>query len=317
MSISINQISSFCQTHVVPKLVDNVYDSSALANILFKKAKKWPGGTYFEVPIQYAKNSNAESFGAAASLTIGKVEEVTKAQFSAHRYNCAIALEGLDLAMNSGSAKVLNLVNQKMKLAEKALIDLFGTDIIGSHSTNDIYGLTDICAAGASTLGGVASGDASEWLSSSGSLGRANGPDSSTTSLTRLVLDKQFNSCKLDNDKPDLLITTDAIWSGISATFLQPNMRYTNGKMADLGFENFKYRTAYAYTDDHVGAGDLYFLNTEHLYFAVFSSMNFKFIPWDKATNSDVHIAHIRWYGGLICDERRKQGWMSAITGVA
>lgn len=315
--MTIDQISSFCQTHVVPKLVDNVYNSSALANVLFKKAKKWPGGTYFEVPIQFAKNSNAESFAAGAGLTVGKVEEVTKAQFSAHRYNCAIALEGLDLAMNSGTAKVLNLVNQKMKMAEQALIDLFGTDIIGSHSSNDIYGLTDICAAHSSTLGGFTSTEASEWLSSSGSQGRADGPDSSTTSLTRLVLDKHYNSCKLDNDQPDLLITTDAIWSGISATFLQSQMRYTNGKMADLGFENFKYRKAFAYTDDHVNSGDLYFLNTEHLYFAVFSSMNFKFIPWDKATNSDVHIAHIRWYGALICDERRKQGWMSAITGVA
>lgn len=324
MSISINQISSFCQTHVVPKLVDNFFNSNVLLKILMEqKSKKWPGGNYYEVPVQYTYNTNAGAYGAAATLTTGLVEEYTKAQFAATKYNVAIALEGIDLAMNSGSAKVLDLVSQKMKSAEKKLKDLFGDHAYGTTPSNGITGLQTICAAdggSGSTYGGISggpNGDATEWLSSSYYSGRANGPDSTTTTITRSVLDKHYNSAKLDNDHPDILVTTDDIWSGIMTTYLAPNMRYTDTKMANAGFENFKYRKAYAYGDDKCGSGDLYFLNSEHLYFAIFPSMNFKFIPWDKAVNSDVHIAHIRWYGQLICDERRKQAWMSAITTIS
>jgi hypothetical protein len=93
MSIAINQISSFCQSYVVPKIVDNVLKSNALAYILFQKAKKWVGGTYFECPIKFAANSNAEAYTAGETLTIATVEQVTKAQYPAAQYNCAIALE--------------------------------------------------------------------------------------------------------------------------------------------------------------------------------------------------------------------------------
>jgi len=324
MSISINQISSFCQTHVVPKMIDNIFNSNVLLKILMeKKSKKWPGGTYYEVPVQFTYNTNGGAYGDAATLTTATVEEFTKAQFAAKRYNIGIALEGLDLEMNKGSAKVLSLVSEKMKSAEKKLKDIFGDHVYGTTPSNGITGLQDICAldeGAGDAYGGITggpNGDAHEWLSSSGSLGRANGPDATTTTLTLSVLDTHYNSVKLDNDHPDILVTTDSIWSGIMTTFIAPNMRYTDAKMADLGFENFKYRKAYAYGDDKCPAGNLFLLNSEHLYFAIFPGMNFKFIPWDKAVNSDVHIAHIRWYGQLICDERRKQGWMSAITTVS
>jgi hypothetical protein len=99
--------------------------------------------------------------------------------------------------------------------------------------------------------------------------------------------------------------------------YLMPYAMYTNAKMAELGFENFKYRQAMAYTDSHLAAGDLFFLNTKHMGLAIMPGMNFKFIPFDMAVNSDVRVAHIRWYGTLWCDSRRHQGWMSEIATFA
>ena len=318
--MTINQISSFCQSHVIPKVVDNVLLSNPLFFTLYKKAKKWPGGTYFECPVWHTKNSNAEAYTAGETLTIAAIEEVTKAQYVAAQYNCAIALEGLDLAKNKGTAAVLNLVKEKTNQAELALKDLFGADVISDYTSatsHPLYGLGAICKTGTTSLGGISSGDVATWKSSSGLNGMSGGPDATTTALTKAILDTHYNSCKIDNDQPDLLITTDAVWSGIVSTFIMPNMRYTDGKMADLGFENFRYRQALAYTDSHAASGDLYFLNSRHLGFAVFPDMNFKFIPFDMAVNSDVRVAHIRWYGTLWCDSRRHQGWMSTIATFA
>lgn len=323
MSIPFNQLNTFTRTHVIPKVIDNIYNSNILLKVLLQeKVRKWPGGTYIEFPVQYAKNTSLGFYGAAASLTTTAVEEFTKAAFAPVRFNIGISLEGLDIAMNSGSAKVLSLVDQKIKAAEKAAKDYFGDSLYGTTPSNTFAGLQTLAAAdggSGSAYGGITggpNGDATEWLSSSGSEGRANGPDATTTTLTRLVLNKHYNACALDNDKPDLIVTTPDIWAGIASTIIEPNMRYVNQNKADIGFENFKYRKAFVYSDDKCGSGDLWALNSDHFFFYVIPSMNFKFIPWDKAVNSDVHIAHLRWYGTLCSDERRKQGWMSAITTV-
>jgi hypothetical protein len=86
--------------------------------------------------------------------------------------------------------------------------------------------------------------------------------------------------------------------------------------MADLGFENFKYRNATAFWDAQAGASDLYFLNENYLYFAVVPGYDFKFIDFEYPTNADRMTAHVRWYGNLVVVSRRSQGWMSAITSV-
>jgi len=320
VAISINQISSFCQTYVVPKLVDNVLLSNPLFYTLYKKAKKWVGGTYFECPVWHTK-SNAEAYTDGTALGIATVEQVTRARYPAARYNVPIALEGLDLEKNKGTPAVLNLVKEKVNIAELSLKDLLGTDIIADYSSetsHPLYGLGAICKTGDTSLGGIASTDVTTWKSSSGAHGISGGPDATTTELTKAVLDTHYNACKADaNDQPDLLITTDAIWSGIVSTFIMPNLRYTDTKMASLGFENFKYRQALAYTDSHVASGDLYFLNTRHFGLALFPGMNFKFISFDMAVNSDVRVAHIRLYCTLWTDSRRHQGWMSAIATFA
>ena len=320
MAPPINQLSAFTETHVIPKVVDNLYNSNVLLYILLgKKSKRWPGGTYFETEMVWAKNANAKAYGANADLAPTAGEEFTKTQYAPVQYDVGIVLEGIDLAINKGTHQVVNLAAQKVKNAEQSLKDLFADHLFNTTQASAFTGLETICATGDTTLGGVsnAAGNALEWRSSSGLHGRADGPDLTTTELTKAILDKQYNSCKLDNDHPDLLITTDALWSAIMTKYLMPYMRYTDTKMADLGFENFKYRKATAYGDDKCDAGYLYFLNSEHVYFAQFSAMNFKFIPWAiETTSKDRWIAHIRWYGNLICDERRKQAWFDRIATV-
>jgi len=319
MALTYDQINSFCQTLVIPKIINNIYLSSALAYRLLRKPKKWTGGPKYEVPISFAKNTNAEAYAGTTQLTVAQVEEVTKTSFSPRQYNVAVKLTGIELAENQGGPKVLNLVKEKMQLAESSLKDLFGTDIIADQAGVKLDGFGLIMKATGSTYGDLAPADVTTWESSSGSAGKYGGPDSSTTSLTKLVLQKHYNSCKVDNDKPTLLVTTDDIFAGIESTIIMPLMRYSDPKMAQLGFDNFKYKSCVVITDSHVAAGDLYMLNENHLYFAVFPNMNFKFIPFSKGIphDYDFQVAHIRWYGNLICDQRWSCGWMSAITGVA
>ena len=319
MAVTITDIIAFTDTHIMPKLIDNVLQSNVLLyKLMGKKAKRWPGGRMYETEVFWKLNPNAAAYTTDGNLAIATGEEFTRAQTDPVQYNVGICLEGIDMAINKGAHQIVNLVAKKMKSAEQALKDLFGTHLFNTTQASAILGLESLCAApGGYTYAGLLRADNTQWCSSSGTLGRGGGPDSTTNALTKAILDTNYNSVKLDNDHPDLLVTTDAIWSGIATTYLMPYMRYTDTKMADLGFENFKYRKAFAYGDDKCAAGDIWMLNSDHLYFAIFPSMNFKFIPWAyQSSAKDRMVAHIRWYGNLHCDEPRKQSWMSAITSV-
>ena len=317
MAFTYDQINTFCRTHVVPKIVNNVILSSAILYRLMSKAKKWNGGPFHETPIWHTENPNAESYTGAGVLAIAQAEEASKTRFAPRQYNAALTLTGLELAENAGAAKVLNLIKEKAKWAEQSLKNLFGSKLFTAQAGTHLDALPDCCAALTATYGNILPGDVATWESSAGSTGSSGGPDAVTNSLTRTVLNKHYNSCKIDEDKPTMIATTDDIAAAIEAVFLQPNMRYVDKKLAQLGFDSFKYKSCDVLTSSHVAAGDLWMLNENHLYFAVFPGMNFKHIPFIKTNNYDYIVSHIRWYGNLICDARRLQGWMSAITGVA
>ena len=317
MALTFDEINTFCRSNVVPKIVNNVIQSNAVVYRLFKKARKWNGGTYHETPIFWEANPNAESYAGATQLSTAVNDEVTKTQFAPRQYNVAVKLTGIELAENKGDAKVLDLVKEKMKIAETSLKNLFGTHLFTAQTGTNIDALPDTCAALTAAYGGIDPADVTTWESSAGSTGKGGGPDSATTSLTRTALNKHFNACKIDEDKPTLLATTDDIMAGIEATFVQPNMRYVDKDLARLGFESFKYKSCDVVTSSKISAGDLWMLNENHLYFAIFPGMNFKFIPFATPVDYDYKVSHIRWYGNLICDSRWSQGWMSAITGVA
>jgi hypothetical protein len=273
-------------------------------------------GTYYEVPVIYAKNTNAQFYAASATLTNSTTAEVTKAQYAATRSNVAITLEGLDMSLNQGDAKVLNMVKEKVKIAEHSLKSLFGANWWNTTQSNSFNGLYTIAAAGASSLGGISSSDAATWLSSSGANGCAGGPDASTTALTKTLLDKHYNSATVEGEQPTSGVTSASTWSGIMATYLQPLVKYQDMKMAELGFENFTYRGAKFYWDPQAGSGDLVFYNKNHLYFAFVPGYNFKFIDFDYPVNQDIATAHIRTYCQVICESRRQIAWMSALTSV-
>ncbi len=316
MSISINDLNTFCRDVVLPKLVDNIHRIGPTIFTLLDSPAKFTGST-FSVPITYAKNTNAQFYAANATLNVATIEQDTKVQYSPVRSNTALTLEGLDMALNQGDGKVLDMVKERVKIAETSLKDLFATSLFNTTQSNAFNGLHTIAAAGG-TLGGVAQSDVATWQGSSGLNGCGGGPDSSTTALTQTALDLHYESAMIGNEQPDYGVTTFAIWSGIVAKYLEAYMRYQNSdtKMANLGFQGIKYRNADFYADANCASGSLWFWIKAHTYFAVVPGYNFKFIDFVYQPNKDQQTAMIRWYGQLIEEERRSLAWMSALTSV-
>ena len=314
MALPFNTLDSFIRTNVMPVLVDNIFKSNIVMLRFFKNAAKWRGGTKIEAEIEYGKNTNAESYSGSTVLTANEVEIATKASLPPRQYNNAIVITGIEWEENKGDdPKIIDIVKAKMKNAEKSLKDLFGTHFFATQTGTNLDGVGGVFAAtGGTAYAGINPTDFAGWKSNGG-----NGPKDVSGNLTRTIFDTEWNNCKVDTDKPTLIVTTDALWAGISNTYIEANKRYEDKKLANIGFENITWHGTPMVTDSHNPSESIYLFNEKYLKVHVMPGMNFKWIPWQYPTTQDIKIGHIRWYGNLLCTNLARQGQLINVSGVA
>jgi hypothetical protein len=109
------------------------------------------------------------------------------------------------------------------------------------------------------------------------------------------------------------LLTTQTLFEKYEA-LLQPNLRYTDTKTADAGFQNLLFKAAPVMYDVHCTAGVFYFLNTKYLTLVGHSNKWFAQTDFIKPEDTDARYALIMCYGNLTCRNRAKQGKLTAKT---
>ena len=115
------------------------------------------------------------------------------------------------------------------------------------------------------------------------------------------------------NDHPDVVLTTQTLYEKYEA-LLQPNLRYTDTKTADAGFQNLLFKASPVMYDVSCTAGVVYFLNTKYLTLVGHSGKWFQQTDFVRPENLDARYALIMCYGNLTCRNRKKQGKLTAKT---
>ncbi len=115
-----------------------------------------------------------------------------------------ISISRIDELKNSGDKAMLNFVKEKVKIAEKTMVDNLGTGVY-SNATDpkSIVGLRQIVGT-ANTVGGISQSTNSWWQSQ---------VDSSTTTLSLQALQTIYNACSIDADHPTVVTATRAIYN--------------------------------------------------------------------------------------------------------
>jgi hypothetical protein len=303
MALTYGELSSITQNFLVPKLVDNVFDSNVLLSRARKKWYEKGSGLQVQQPLAYATTTAAGRFSGADTLNNTPNDQVTAATWDWKQYYASIQITRLDELKNSGKEAVINLVKSKVQLAEKSLASLMGTDLFAAGTTaNSIVGVKGICAGSGTTYGNISKTDYSWWRGQQ---------DTTTTAITYPKLRDMLGNLSIDNDKPSLIITTKAIYSDIVA-LLQPQQRFTDAKTADAGFQNVLVEGLPVVQDSHCPSGYIYLLNES--YITLYYLEDFRFDPFTKPINQAVSVAHIFWTGALACSNCRLQGEFSAIA---
>jgi hypothetical protein len=94
----------------------------------------------------------------------------------------------------------------------------------------------------ATTVGGIDPQRNYSWWASK--------EENTSTALTLAQMSSLYNSVSVGNDHPDLLLTTQTLFEKYEA-LLQPQLRYTDTKTADAGFQNLLFKAAPVMYDVH------------------------------------------------------------------
>ena len=122
-----------------------------------------------------------------------------------------------------------------------------------------------------------------------------------------------YNSVSVGNDHPDLILTTQTLFEKYES-LLQPQLRYTDTKTAEAGFQNLLFKGAPIMYDVHAPAGTMFFINSKYLKLVGHSDKWFAQTDFVRPENQDARFALIMCYGNLVCSNRAKQGKLTAKT---
>ncbi len=292
------------------QLTDNVFSARPLTYHLMDKGRirMLNGGTKIVEPLIYGKNSTVASYSGYDSLSLAPQEGISAAEYEWKQYAASIAISGIEEAKNNGEQEIINLLEAKIMQAEESMREgfnaMFFSDGTGNSGKN-WNGLGNLIESG-NTVGGINSATAGNeyWRSYE---------ENTAGALTLAQMATAYNTVSVGNDHPDMILTTRALFEKYEA-LLQPQLRYTDTKTADAGFQNLLFKAAPVVYDTAAPAGTMFFINSKYLSLVGHSGKWFQQTEFVRPENLDARYALIMCYGNLTCRNRKKQGKLTAKT---
>ena len=292
------------------QLTDNVFTARPLTYFLQDKGRirMLNGGTKIVEPLIYGTNSTVASYSGYDSLSLTPQAGITAAEYDWKQYAASISISGIEEAKNNGEQEIINLLEAKIMQAEESMREGFNQMFFADGTGNggkDWNGLGNIVEA-SGTVGGINRATAGNeyWRSYEENTGGA---------LTIAQMATAYNTVSVGNDHPDMILTTQTLFEKYEA-LLVPNLRYTDTKTADAGFQNLLYKAAPVTYDVHCTSGVMYFLNSKYLTLVGHSGKWFAQTQFVSPEDVDARYALILCYGNLTCRNAKKQGKLTAKT---
>lgn len=293
------------------KLADNVSDNNALLKRLKERGNIRPvsGGTKIVEELEYGE-SDSIWYTGYDKIDFTNPQLFSAAEFDLKLLAAPVGISGEELLKNAGKERVIDLLEAKIKNAEKTLKNQMSTAIYSDGTGSGGKQLTGLQALVSDapttgTVGGIDRASNEFW--------RNHAKTSAVTAENiYAAMNEVYMACSRGSDRPDIIVADDELYATYEAS-LVPQQRFTNAKLAEAGFTNLKFKGADVIYDGGVGgkcpAGHMYFLNTEYLRLRPHKERNFKLIGGERmAINQDAIYKIIGWAGNLTMSNAQLQG---------
>ncbi|MDE3021970.1 MAG: phage major capsid protein [Pseudomonadota bacterium] len=296
-------------------LADNTLKQNALLARLQKKGnvKPFSGGNVILQEIMYndPNTQNAGSYSGYDVIDITPNSPITSAQFDIKQYAAAVSISGLEQIMNSGKEAMIDLLESRIQIAEKQMMNQLSVGIYSAGTGNsgkDITGLQAAIADAPSsgTYGGINRATWAFWRNVAFS-SATDGGAAATSANIQSYMNRVAIQLVRGNDAADLAVA-DTNYYRLYLESLQSIQRISSDEMAGLGFTALKYFGAGKSMDvvldggigGAIGSNRMYMLNTDYIFLRTHRDRNMIPIGGDRQSiNQDAIVKLIGWAGNL------------------
>lgn len=299
------------------KVADNVVKSNALLTKLNERGniRTFSGGTQIMEEIAFAENGNFAWYSGPDLLSVAAQDVISSAAYSIKQCATAVVLTGLEKLQNNGREKQIDLLEARIAVAESTMAN---NQAQGLYSDGTGFGGKQVGGLQAAvpvspttgTYGGIDRSAWPFWRSVLYSMG--TGP---TAANVQAAMNALYVQLVRGSEHPDL-IPMDNNFYGAYLGSLQAIQRFTNPKLAELGFENVRFMLADCVLDGGIGgfapANVAWMLNTKYLFWRPHADRNNVPIAPDKraAINQDIEAQIIGWAGNLTLSGSMFHGYL-------
>lgn len=294
------------------KIADNVTKNNALLTRLQQRGKMKPfsGGRLIYEELSFAENGNAGWYSGYDLLPVAAQDVLSAAQFDIRQAACPVVISGLELLQNAGPEQMIDLLSQRIDVAESTMRNLVAGGIYSDGTGaggKEVTGLNAMIPVDptSGTYGGI---NRSTW-----NFWRSKIEDVASTANIQTSFNNMWSSLIRGADRPDLIVVDNVVWGAYVAS-LQAQQRFTSASEGNLGFPSLKYMDADIVLDGGIGGfcppGTAFFLNTDYLKFRPHSARNFVPLSPNKrySINQDAEVQILAWAGNLTCCGAQFQG---------
>jgi hypothetical protein len=325
-------------------LVDNVFKSSAFLSALRKNGgiDYQDGGERIAIPLMYGKNETVRSYQGYDLIATTPQEGITTAFYEWKEVGGSITISRREERQNSGEAAILKLLKSKIQQAEMTIKEVVNTMLIQGtvasgtfvpgNNGKDINPLgwflrkqkaTDPVAGG--YVGNISAATYDWWrhrvgdFSGTGVTGADFSANVTTLQGLKSYLYRLWNLCSRggDGSGPDIILMDQVTFETYEMA-LDAQKRYTDEKMADLGFDNVRLKGGMAIWDELVPDvmsgtisltyGTAFMINTKFYKLIIDEQTDFVTTPFVEPENQTVRVAKVLFMGNATCSNLRKMG---------
>ena len=289
-------------------LSDNVSNHNALLRRLRENGNQTSvTGRDIVRELEYADNGTVQFYNGYETLDVSPSDVLSAAVFDYKQLAGNVTISGLEQIKNSGEQAIINLLEARINVLEKSMMNSLSTSIYSDgtgSSGKEVGGLQLIVAdGGTGTVGGINSSTFTFWQNVQTTA------TSSAFSTTNVQADMNNIYLQLVRgaDSPDLVMAGTNAYKAFLGS-LQAIQRITSDDLANSGFTSVQYLNSDVVFDSACNTNRMYFLNTDYLRLEVAASRDF--VPGEAkmSVNQDAMVTPMFWSGNLTCSNRALQG---------
>ena len=301
---------------------DNVYDATPTLD-WFRgggRIKVVDGGERIRIPVMTGKNNTFKWYSDYEILDVTPQAGLTTAFFNWKQGAVSVSISGNELRQNSGTAKIADLMKEKIRNANNSLADNVATGIFSNGTGSSSKQLTGLAAL----VDQSPATDTYAQIDPSSNTSWRNKADSSVgAAAVNLIpsLRTIMNQCSQGREgaagKPDFVVTTRTVHEAAEA-LVAPRVRYQPNPSggADLGVDTVMFKGAKLIWDDYCTSGTAYVLSSPHIMLFIHSAANFAMSEegFQKPIDQDALTTQVLVQLNMATNNRRKHGVLGGIT---